>query len=66
VGTIKSSYHDVDLSKLESTVDNDGRKFYRLGIEVHIALGARDGTLIYKVLLRGREIGNATIEFSYR
>jgi len=66
VGLIKVSFNDIDLSKFESKTDSDGNKIYRINVALHIALGAKDGTLVCKLLLRGREIGKTTIDFSYR
>ncbi|KAF8857613.1 hsp70-like protein [Acephala macrosclerotiorum] len=66
IGMIKGSFADVDLTKLESKVDRQGNKVYRVNLALVIRLGAKEGTLLCKLLMRGREIGKATLDFSYR
>jgi hypothetical protein len=66
VGTIVGSISGVDLSKLVSTTDGDGTKIYIINLALKIALAPKDGALTCKLLLRGREIGDTTIDFSYR
>ncbi|KAF1995081.1 hsp70-like protein [Amniculicola lignicola CBS 123094] len=65
VGVLKASFADLDLSKLQST-DSEDHKVYRISFTLGINLGAKDGTLNVRLLMRGREIGKATIDFSYR
>jgi hypothetical protein len=65
VGNIKGSYADVDLTKLEFQEEKDGKKMYRISLALTIQLGAKEGTLQCKLLMRGREIGQTSIDFSY-
>jgi hypothetical protein len=66
VGTIKGSFADVDLDKLESRISKDGIRVYRIFLALAVKLGSQDGTLMCRMLMRGREIGKATIDFAYR
>ncbi|OCL13732.1 hsp70-like protein [Glonium stellatum] len=66
VGTVKGSFADVDLSKLECKTDKAGKKHYQINLILIIQLGAKEGTLLCKLLMKGREIGKTTISFSYR
>jgi hypothetical protein len=65
VGNIKGSFADIDLNKHEFRVQKDGTKQYRIKFALTIQLGAKDGTLQCKLLMRGREIGQTWIDFSY-
>lgn len=66
IGMIKGSFADIDLTKLESKVDKQGNKAYRVNLSLVIQLGAKEGTLLFKLLMRRREIGKARLDFSYR
>ena len=66
VGIVKGSFADVDLTKLESRTTNTRNRIYRITLALVIRLGAKEGTLLCKLLMRGREIGKTTIDFSYR
>jgi len=66
VGTVKGSFADVDLDKLESRISKGGTRVYRIILALAIQLGSQDGTLVCRMLMRGREIGKATIDFAYR
>jgi hypothetical protein len=66
VGTIKCSFADVDLDKLESRISKGGIRVYRIFLALAVQLGSQDGTLVCRMLMRGREIGKATIDFAYR
>ncbi|ORY17909.1 hsp70-like protein [Clohesyomyces aquaticus] len=65
LGTIKGSYADADLSKFQSEYQ-DSRRVYRISLTLSIALSKKNGLLNCKLLLRGREIGKTTIDFSYK
>jgi len=65
VGNIKGSFADIDLNKHEFRVKKNGKKVYRIEFALTIQLGAKDGTLQCKLLMRGREIGQTWIDFSY-
>ncbi|KAK0717343.1 hypothetical protein B0T26DRAFT_775631 [Lasiosphaeria miniovina] len=65
VGTIKYSLESIDLTKVKSTVDENGHKWYRLELVLNIRMGDEAGVLVYRIFYRGREVGKAELSFSY-
>jgi len=66
VGKIRTASEGIDLRRFPSTLGMDGKKHYIIGMTLCITLGSDEGTLVCRLMLRGREIGSTTIDFSYR
>jgi hypothetical protein len=65
VGHIIANFGGLDVGKLESRIDDSGKKVYRVDVTVRIKLGARQGTLTFRTMAQDREVGDASIEFSH-
>jgi hypothetical protein len=65
VGRIVANFGGLDFGQIESRTNDEGKKVYRVKLEVLIRLGARQGTLTFRTVAQGREVGDASIEFSH-
>jgi hypothetical protein len=64
VGEITHVMAKSELSQFKSKVTEDGTKLYRGKYEREVWLGAREGTLKFRVVRNGKELGSTTISFS--
>ncbi|KAH7012995.1 hsp70-like protein [Ilyonectria destructans] len=56
---------DIDLSKLQQVKDSKGVTHYKIYLVLNIRLGDDSGLLQFRILWRGREMGEAKLGFSY-
>lgn len=66
VGTVIGDFSSIDVSKLETALDDKSQTLYQVALDVKVQLEPRQGTLVVKMFLRGREIGTTTIDFASR
>jgi hypothetical protein len=64
VGQITHTMDESELSLFESKVNENGHRYYHVKYDREIYLGAREGTLQFKVTRNGKELGSTTIEFA--
>lgn len=64
IGDINYDFEDLDMSRFQTKVIN-GRRAYKVKFTLEIYLGHKQGTLAFKVVSQGEEIGSATIEFHH-
>lgn len=56
---------DIDMSKLKQVKDSKGVTHYKISLVLNIRLGDDSGLLQFRILWRGRELGEAKLGFSY-
>lgn len=60
---IHTSLADVDLSQFQA-VYGGGRKQYKFDFLFEVVLGAKEGTIAFRVKSQGRIVGETSIDFS--
>ncbi len=65
VGAVRYSLDGLDLTKVKSTVDANGTKWYGVELTLNIRMADEAGVFIYRIMFRGREVGKAELSFSF-
>ena len=63
IGAVDYDFEDLDMSLCPTKII-DGRRTYYISYNVEILLGDKRGMLVVKVVSKGEEIGNATLDFN--
>jgi hypothetical protein len=53
------------MTKIKSTVDDSGIRWYRLELTLNIRMSDEIGLLVFRIICRGKEVGKAELGFSY-
>ncbi|CAM1511902.1 Fc.00g094150.m01.CDS01 [Cosmosporella sp. VM-42] len=65
VGEVSYTLDKLDMGNVESKVDNDGVKQYRVSFQLNIRLDDESGHLVFRVLHGEKEIGKAAIDLAH-
>lgn len=63
IGNVSYDFEDLDMSMFETKLVKK-RRAYRVDLTLEVYLGHQQGTLAFKLLSQGEEVGNATLSFS--
>lgn len=61
---IVTSLTDLDLTQLQCVRDQDGRDNYMFIFLFKVVLGAKEGTISFRVQSQGKIVGETSIDFS--
>jgi hypothetical protein len=64
VGTVGYTLDDLDLSKVQSVVDENGIKWCRLELTLNTRMADEVGHLTFRMLYLGRQVGEGELEIS--
>lgn len=63
MGQIVTSLINVDLTRFQA-IYQDGRKRYKFDHVFEVVLGAKEGTISFRVRCQGKIVGETSIDFS--
>lgn len=63
MGRIVTSLTGVDLTQFQA-VHQNGRKLYKFEYLFEVVLGAKEGTIAFRVRSQGQIVGETSIDFS--
>lgn len=55
---------DVELARFQWVRDQDGRKKYKFDFLFEVVLGAKEGTISFRIQSQGKIVGETSIDFS--
>ncbi|KAM5349521.1 hypothetical protein ACJ41O_006026 [Fusarium nematophilum] len=65
VGAVEYTLSDLNIDELETTVDEDGMRVYKVRLTLNIRLSDEAGVLVFTILSKGKECGQARLVVPY-